>query len=185
MVPKAKETQVAPSHGAPRCQPPGPGGQPVCPTAQQGSIKCSRPVSTHLSTSSGCFCCSFFPKPNPKKHTANMGVTPMMGAAMPRYSPVMPCKESQKQKLYTTDLYTAETEKRCVRSPEASFLPLCRARRAVKRNPLLNISQKLSSYILLKKMENSFHSGRKSGRELCSTVLCLEIYSKKILRDIL
>lgn len=133
MVPKAKETQVAPSHGAPRCQPPGPGGQPVCPTAQQGSIKCSRPVSTHLSTSSGCFCCSFFPKPNPKKHTANMGVTPMMGAAMPRYSPVMPCKESQKQKLYTTDLYTAETEKRCVRSPEASFLPLCRARRAVKR----------------------------------------------------
>lgn len=84
-----------------------------CHITRQNSFKCSRSVSTHLSTSSGDFCCSFFPKPNPKKHTANMGVTPMMGAAMPRYSPVMPCKESQKQKLFidTTTLHTAETGK--------------------------------------------------------------------------
>ena len=87
-----------------------------CHTTRRNSFKCSRPVSTHLSTSSGHFCCSFFPKPNPKKHTANMGVTPMMGAAMPRYSPVMPCKESQKQKLFidTSTLYTAETATYCV-----------------------------------------------------------------------
>lgn len=38
---------------------------------------------TYVRTSSGLFCCSFLPSPNPKKQTANMGVTPMMGAAMP------------------------------------------------------------------------------------------------------
>lgn len=85
----------------------------LCHTTRQNSIRCSRLVSTHLSTSFGCFCCSFFPNPNPKKHTANMGVTPMMGAAMPLYSPLTPCKESQKWKLFidTTILYITETEK--------------------------------------------------------------------------
>ena len=38
---------------------------------------------TYVRISSGVFCCSFLPNPNPKKQTANMGVTPMMGAAMP------------------------------------------------------------------------------------------------------
>ena len=38
---------------------------------------------TYVRTSVGVFCCSFLPNPNPKKQTANMGVTPMMGAAMP------------------------------------------------------------------------------------------------------
>lgn len=37
----------------------------------------------YVRTSLGVFCCSFLPNPNPKKQTANMGVTPMMGAAMP------------------------------------------------------------------------------------------------------
>lgn len=37
----------------------------------------------YVRISSGVFCCSFLPSPNPKKQTANMGVTPTMGAAMP------------------------------------------------------------------------------------------------------
>lgn len=38
---------------------------------------------TYVRISSGVLCCSFFPSPNPKKQTANMGVTPIMGAAIP------------------------------------------------------------------------------------------------------
>ena len=137
LVHKAKETQAAPS--CPMCALRSRPREPrrtatACPPrffnsgyiTRQSSIKYSRPVTTHLSTSSGCFCCSFFPKPNPKKHTANMGVTPMMGAAMPRYSPVMPCKESQKQKLCIDipppPLKQASSVSVC--SSEASFLHL-------------------------------------------------------------
>ncbi len=40
-------------------------------------------ATTYVRISSGLFCCSFLPSPNPKKQTANMGVTPMTGAAMP------------------------------------------------------------------------------------------------------
>lgn len=40
---------------------------------------------------SGDFCCSFLPTPNPKKHTANIGVTPATGAAIPLYKPKKPC----------------------------------------------------------------------------------------------
>lgn len=43
---------------------------------------CDRAI-TYVRISSGVFCCSFLPSPNPKKHTANMGVTPMIGAAIP------------------------------------------------------------------------------------------------------
>lgn len=39
--------------------------------------------TTYVRISSGVLCCSFLPSPNPKKQTANMGATPMMGAAMP------------------------------------------------------------------------------------------------------
>lgn len=39
--------------------------------------------NTHERMSSGLLCWSFFPKPNPKKQTANMGVTPIIGAAIP------------------------------------------------------------------------------------------------------
>ena len=38
---------------------------------------------TALSSCSGVFCCRRLPMPKPKKHTANMGVTPMRGAAIP------------------------------------------------------------------------------------------------------
>lgn len=39
--------------------------------------------NTYVRMSLGVFICNFLPSPNPKKQTANMGVTPMMGAAMP------------------------------------------------------------------------------------------------------
>lgn len=45
---------------------------------------------SHVRMSSGVFCWSIFPSPKPKKHTANMGVTPMIGAAMPLYRPRTP-----------------------------------------------------------------------------------------------
>ena len=35
------------------------------------------------SCSSGVFCCRRLPIPNPRKHTANIGVTPIKGAAIP------------------------------------------------------------------------------------------------------
>ena len=39
-----------------------------------------------------------------------MGVTPTMGAAMPRYRPLMPCKEAQEGKLFTDTTNTYITE---------------------------------------------------------------------------
>lgn len=54
---------------------------------------------TYVRTSSGVFCCSFLPRPKPKKQTANMGVTPMIGAAMPLYRPLNPCcREHEREK---------------------------------------------------------------------------------------
>ena len=37
----------------------------------------------YVRSSVGCFCWSFFPTPNPRKHIANIGATPASGAAIP------------------------------------------------------------------------------------------------------
>lgn len=95
-----------------------------------------------------------------------MGVTPMMGAAMPRYRPMMPCKESQKWKLFTdtANFYITETGKQCVLWPVASFPHLpSKQGELLKGRILPHLSEIVVFLYTAGETENSSYSGRQSG----------------------